>query len=129
VPIDVDTRSAPRLVRIAFHDEWPAREEQLRVRQQLLAAGHVAPATRVLIDLRPLGTIAPRFEEVGPRITGDASVAQPGVLPTRTAYLVGSAVQFGFVDQLKAYAPLHMKIEAFANEVEALAWLEQEPKP
>ena len=129
MPIAVDTRSAPGLVRITFHGEWPAREDQLRVRQQLLADGHVTPATRVLIDLRPLGAITPRFEEVGPRITGDPSVAQPGVLPTYTAYLVGSAVQFGFVDQLKAYAPLHMKIEAFANEDEALTWLEQEPKP
>jgi hypothetical protein len=119
----------PRLVRITFHAEWPTREEQLRIRQQLLAEGHVTPATLVLIDLRPLGNISPRFEEVGPRITGDAAVTQPGVLPTRTAYLVGSAVQFGFVDQLKAYAPLHMKIEAFANEDEALAWLEQEPTP
>jgi hypothetical protein len=129
VPIDVDTRGAPRLVRITFHGDWPARDEQLRVRQQLLADGHVTPATRIVIDLRPLGSISPRFEEVGPRVTGDRTVAQPGVLPTYTAYLVGSAVQFGFVDQLKAYAPLHMKIQAFTNDDEALTWLEQSPKP
>jgi len=83
----------------------------------------------VLIDLRPLGQLAPRFEEVGPRLTGDPVVAQPGVLPTYTAYIVGSAVQLGFVDQLKAYAPLHMKIEAFTGEAEALAWLDREPDP
>ena len=126
MPIDVDTRGAPRLLRITFTGEWPGRDEQVQIRRQLLADGTVTPTTRVLIDLRPLGSIAPRFEEVGPKLTGDAVVSTPGVLPSYTAYIVGSAVHYGFVDQLKAYAPLHIKIEAFSSEDEALAWLEQQ---
>ena len=121
--IEIDTRDAPRLLRITFSNQWPSRAEQLQIRQQLLADGIVDASTRVLIDLRPLGGLAPPFEEVGPRVSTDAAVAKPGVLPTHTAYVVGSAVHLGLVDQLKAYAPPHMKIDAFTREDQALSWL------
>ena len=107
--IDVDTRDAPRLLRITFSKQWPSRADQLQIREQLLADGIVTASTRVLIDLRPLGGGAPPFEEVGPRVSTDAAVTKPGVLPTHTAYIVGSAVQLGLIDQLKAYAPPHRK--------------------
>jgi hypothetical protein len=46
-----------------------------------------------------------------------------GGWPLFRAYLVGSAVQFGLVRQMKSLAPPSVELEIFTNEDEAQAWL------
>jgi hypothetical protein len=119
MPIDVDTSEAPSFIRINLRGEWPTIEEQGRVRHQLIESGQLTADTRALIDLRNVATTA-GYSDVEHMI---AAATKAGGLPLFRAYLVGSAVQFGLVRQMKALAPSPVELEIFTDEREAHIWL------
>lgn len=119
MPIAVDTSEAPEFLRITLHGNWPTIDEQREVRQRLIASGQLTESTRALIDFRLLAsTVA--YTEVAKIV---AAAIQDGGLPFHRAYLVGSAVQYGLVRQMKSIAPPHIALEIFTDEQEALMWL------
>src|SRR6188508_2634702 len=109
MPIDVDTSEAPSFIRITLRGEWPTIEEQGQVRRQLIENGQLTAETRALIDLRDVATTA-GYSDVEQMI---AAAMKAGGLPLCRAYLVGSAVQFGLVRQMKALAPSPVELEIF----------------
>lgn len=120
MPIHVDTTDAPEFIRITLRGAWPTIDEQREARQRVIAAGLLTATTRALIDLRELSSTA-AHNEVEKII---ASAMKDGGWPLFRAYLVGSAVQFGLVRQMKALAPASLvEIEIFTDEQEALVWL------
>jgi hypothetical protein len=119
MPIDIDTSEAPSFIRITLRGDWPTLEEQRDARHQLIAAGDLIAETRALIDFRPLATTA-AYSEVATII---ASAMKDGGWPLVRAYVVGSAVQFGLVRQMKALAPATVQLEVFTSEEEAHVWL------
>jgi hypothetical protein len=120
MPIEVDTTDAPSFIRITLRGSWPTLEEQRDARERAIAAGLLTAETRALIDFRELSTTA-NYTEVEQII---AAAVRAGGLPAYRAYVVGSAVQFGLVRQMKALAPPGLvDLEIFTNEEEALLWL------
>jgi hypothetical protein len=119
MPIVLDTTEAPTFIRITLHGDWPTLDEQRQVRQQLMAAGELTAETRALIDFRQLATTA-GYSEVEQII---AAAMKDGGWPLFRAYVVGSAVQFGLVRQMKALAPPMVELEIFTSEEEAHVWL------
>jgi hypothetical protein len=120
MPIDVDTSEAPAFIRITLRGAWPSIEEQRDARERAIAAGVLTPQTRALIDFRDLSSTASHTEVE----TIIAAAMKAGGLPLHRAYVVGSAVQFGLVRQLKALAPTDLvDLEIFTNEEDALLWL------
>ncbi len=117
--IDVDTTDAPAFLRITPRGAWPAIDEQREAREHAIAAGHLTRQTRALFDLRELSSIA-NYTEVEKMI--EAAMKLGGV-PLFRACVVGSAVQFGLVRQMKALAPPSIELEVFTNEEDALLWL------
>lgn len=117
--IDVDTANAPAFLRITLRGAWPTIEEQRAARERAIAAGHLTRQTRALFDFRELSSIA-NYTEVEKMI--EAAMKAGGV-PLFRAYVVGSAVQFGLVRQMKALAPPSIELEVFTNEEDALLWL------
>jgi hypothetical protein len=120
MPIEVDTSHAPSFIRITLRGAWLTIEEQRDARERVIAAGLLTEQTRALIDFRDLSSTA-TYTEVENII---ASAMKAVGLPLFRAYLVGSAVQFGLVRQMKALAPQSVvEMEIFTNEEEALLWL------
>lgn len=119
MPIDVDTAEAPTFIRITLRGEWPTLDEQRDVRQQLMKTGQLTAATRALIDFRELSSTA-NYTDVEKIIQ---SAMKDGGWPLFRAYVVGSAVQFGLVRQMKALAPATVELEIFTSEEEAHVWL------
>ena len=119
MPIDIDTTEAPAFIRITLRGEWPTLEEQRDARLHLLAKGQLTAETRALIDFRALATTA-NYSDVGKII---AAAMKDGGMPFFRAYVVGSAVQFGLVRQMKALAPPQVELEIFTDEQEAQVWL------
>lgn len=119
MPIDLDVTDAPAFVRITLRGEWPTLEEQRDVRRTLIADGHLTAETRALIDFRLLASTA-GYSDVEEII---ASAMKDGGWPLFRAYVVGSAVQFGLVRQMKALAPATVELEIFTSEEEAHVWL------
>jgi hypothetical protein len=72
-----------------------------------------------LIDFRQLASTA-GYSDVERII---ASAMKDGGWPLFRAYVVGSAVQFGLVRQMKALAPSTVELEIFTSEEEAHVWL------
>jgi hypothetical protein len=121
--VEVDTTSAPKRLIITVTDPWPTIEDFSSLRRRLIDAGHLTEASRALIDIRDVST--PDYHEA----TGIVAAGiKSGALPRHRAYLVGSAVQFGFVQQLKSLAPKTMEIEIFTNQEQALMWLHLDPE-
>jgi hypothetical protein len=126
MPIEIDTAEAPAFIRITLRGAWPTLEEQRDARLRLLADGLLTNDTRALIDFRDLTTTA-GYSDVE-KIIGAAM--KDGGLPFFRAYVVGSAVQFGLVRQMKANAPPQVELEVFTDEQEAQVWLwRNERKP
>ena len=119
MPIDIDTSEAPAFIRITLRGAWPTLEEQRDARLHLLASGKLTQDTRALIDFRALATTA-AYSDVEQII---AAAMKDGGLPYIRAYVVGSAVQFGLVRQMKSLAPPQVEIEIFTDEQEAHVWL------
>jgi hypothetical protein len=120
MPIEVDTSNAPSFIRITLRGSWPSIEEQRDARERAIAAGLLTTQTRALIDFRELSSTA-GYTEVEKII---ASAMKAGGVPLFRAYVVGSAVQYGLVRQIKALAPPDLvDLEVFTNEEEALLWL------
>jgi hypothetical protein len=119
MPIDTDTSEAPAFIRITLRGDWPTLAAQRDARQQLIAGGHLTAATRALIDFRQLVTTA-GYSDVEAII---AAAMKDGGWPLFRAYVVGSAVQFGLVRQMKALAPATVELEIFTSEEEAHVWL------
>lgn len=117
--IEIDATDAPAFVRITLRGEWPTIDEQRDVRERAMAAGQLTDKTRALFDFRDLSSIA-NYTEVDKMI---AAAMKAGGLPLYRAYVVGSAVQFGLVRQMKALAPSPIELEIFTNEEDALLWL------
>ena len=90
------------------------------VRTALIAKAQLTTDTRALFDLRNVETV-PAYHEVAAMIE---AAMRTGGLPLVRAYLVGSAVQYGIVRQMKSLAPPHIKVEIFFTEIEALAWID-----
>lgn len=72
-----------------------------------------------MIDLRSVTSTAP-YTDVAAII---AAAMQDQGWPLYRAYVVGSAVQVGLVNQMKALAPAHVEIEVFTDEAGAIQWL------
>jgi len=119
MPIDVDLTEAPAFIRITLRGEWPTLEEQRDARLRLINSGELTAATRALIDFRQLASTA-NYSDVEQIIQ---SAMKDGGWPLFRAYLVGSAVQFGLVRQMKSLAPANVEIDIFTNEEEAHVWL------
>ena len=119
MPIDIDSSEAPAFLRITLRGEWPTLDAQREVRLRLINTGQLTPATRALIDLREVATTA-AYSDVEEMI---ASAMKDGGWPLFRAYVVGSAVQFGLVRQMKSLAPPTVELEIFTNEEEAQVWL------
>jgi hypothetical protein len=119
MPIDLDTSEAPSFIRITLRGAWPTLAEQREVRLRAIAAGHLTAKTRALIDFRGLTTTA-NYSDVEQIV---AAATKDGGWPLYRAYVVGSAVQFGLVRQMKAFAPPFIDIEIFTDEQEAQLWL------
>jgi hypothetical protein len=119
MPIDVDTSEAPSFIRITLRGEWPTLEEQRDARQEMMKSGDLTAETRALIDFRQLASTA-GYSDVESII---ASAMKDGGWPLFRAYVVGSAVQFGLVRQMKALAPSTVELEIFTSEEEAHVWL------
>jgi hypothetical protein len=119
MPIEIDTAEAPAFIRITLRGAWPTLEEQRDARLRLLADGLLTNDTRALIDFRDLTTTAESSDVE--KIIGAAM--KDGGLPFFRAYVVGSAVQFGLVRQMKAIAPPQVELEVFTDEQEAHVWL------
>jgi hypothetical protein len=119
MPIEIDTSEAPTFIRITLHGEWPSLGEQREARLRLINTGQLTEKTRALIDFRQLASTA-QYSEVEQIIR---SALKDGGWPLYRAYLVGSAVQFGLVRQMKALAPSQVKLEIFTNEEDAQVWL------
>jgi hypothetical protein len=119
MPIDLDTSEAPAFVRITLRGEWPSLDDQREARLMMIANGHLTPDTRALIDFRQLASTA-GYSDVAHII---AAAVKDGGLPLHRAYVVGSAVQFGLVRQMKALAPPTVDLEIFTSEEEAHVWL------
>ena len=119
MPIELDTSDAPSFIRITLRGQWPTLDEQREARLQAMQAGHLTADTRALIDFRERATTA-NYSDVEKII---AAALKDGGWPLYRAYVVGSAVQFGLVRQMKALAPPHVEIEVFTDENEAQIWL------
>ena len=119
MPIEVDTTDAPAFIRITLHGQWPSLEEQRDARLRLINTGQLTEKTRALIDFRQLASTA-QYSEVEQIIR---AAMKDGGWPLFRAYIVGSAVQFGLVRQMKTLAPPSVEIEIFTNEEEAQVWL------
>lgn len=89
------------------------------IRQSLIDGGQLTTATRALFDLTNVETV-PDYHEVTAMI---AAAMKAGGLPLVRAYIVGSALQFGIVSQMKALAPSHIQVEIFFKESDARSWL------
>lgn len=119
MPIDIDTSEAPAFIRITLHGEWPTIDEQREARLRLMNTGQLTEKTRALIDFRDLTSTA-QYSDVERIIQ---SAMKDGGWPLFRAYVVGSAVQFGLVRQMKSLAPPNVELEIFTNEEEAQVWL------
>ena len=119
MPIDVDNSEAPHFVRWTITGDWPSIADMRAVREALIGASQLTPATGGLFDIRHVETI-PSYTEVQSMIE---AAMKSGGLPLFRAYLVASAEQFGIVRQMKALAPPGIQVEIFFNEAEAWAWL------
>jgi hypothetical protein len=119
MPIEIDTTEAPTFIRITLHGEWPSLDEQRDARLRLMNTGQLTDKTRALIDFRQLTSTAP-YSDVEKIIR---SAVKDGSWPLFRAYVVGSAVQFGLVRQMKTLAPPQVELEIFTNEEEAQVWL------
>lgn len=119
MPIEIDTSEAPTFIRITLHGEWPSLDEQRDARLRLMNTGQLTEKTRALIDFRQLSTTA-QYSEVDKIVR---AAMKDGGWPLYRAYVVGSAVQFGLVRQMKTLAPPTVEIEIFTNEDEAHVWL------
>ena len=119
MPIEVDASEAPGFIRFTLRGEWPTLDEQRDVRMRLMNAGQLTGKTRALIDFRALSSTA-QYSDVE-RIV--QSAMKDGGWPLHRAYVVGSAVQFGLVRQMKSLAPATVELEIFTNEEEAHVWL------
>lgn len=118
MPIELDLSSAPMAVRVRLSDAWPTTEEQTAVQLRLLSEGHLLADTRVLVDIRDVKP--PHYQETTRVMETTVAVR---AWPRRCAFLVGSAVQYGFSRQLEALAPPGGTVDIFANEAEAQKWL------
>ena len=117
--IDVDVSSAPRGIRIRVSDSWPTDQEQSELQSRLLSGGQLLPATRVLVDIRDV--TPPSYHQASQVVkTGVAASAWPPLC----AFLVGSAVQYGFSRQLEALSPSGGTVDIFTDESAAQAWLD-----
>lgn len=119
LPLTADTSDAPRFLRITVTGDWPSFEERATFRRGLLESGHLAPATRTLVDLRGLTTL-PEHGDVDAIV----SVARrEGGLTRLHAYVVTSVDQIVLARMLKQSAAAGMAVEIFKDPQEAETWL------
>ena len=118
MPVQVDTARAPQRLVLTVTDPWPAIDEFSSLRQSLIKSGHLNELSRALIDMRHANP--PNYHDANAIV---AAAIKDGAWPLSRAYLVGSAVQFGFARQLQSLAPRQMEVQIFTSEDEALRWL------
>lgn len=118
MPVAVDTTSAPERLTFTVTNPWPSISQFSSLRQWLIDGGLLNESSRALIDIRAVTT--PDYPEANAIVTAGI---RAGALPLHRAYLVGSAVQFGFARQLQSLSPASMEIEIFTDEAAALKWL------
>ncbi|HUQ89556.1 MAG TPA: hypothetical protein VM096_18480 [Vicinamibacterales bacterium] len=119
VPLTVDTSDAPRFVRITISGEWPSFEDRATFRKQLIAAGHLKPETRTLVDLRGLTTL-PAHGDVDSIIS---AARRDGGLPRLHAYIVDTVDQIVLARMLKHSAGAGTVVEIFKDVQEAETWI------
>jgi hypothetical protein len=114
----VDISRAPELVRITIAGGWPSAEELARMRENLVPAGHLTAATRVLVDVRDVTALPPAGE-----LRESIEAARlAGVMPARRAYLALRGVQANLLSMAQVLAS-DPTVEIFTTEEEALTWL------
>lgn len=119
MPIYVDTSEAPRLIRYRYVGEFPSVEDQSRLREQLIALGHLTKDTRAIMDARELATV-PDDDMLAKTV---AAALQRGGWPTRRAYLIDPARHAHMISQFQDLAMRTVTTAAFVDETEALNWL------
>jgi hypothetical protein len=116
VPLEIDTREAPALLRIKVTGPLPSPEEQASLREELQARGLLTEATVSLLDLREVET--PDAITIGKSI---AAIVRAG-MPRRRACLINPGRHLHILQYFQAAVPT-MSTAAFINEREAIEWL------
>ena len=119
MPIEVDTSQAPALLRYRYSGPFPSVDEQALVRERLIGAGHLTPATIALMDVRDLEAVAD--DDTLARTV--AVALQRRGWPRRRAYLIDPMKHRHMIEQFKQLAMTTVTTAAFTDESEALAWL------
>jgi len=119
LPLTADTADAPRCLRITITGDWPSFEERAIFRRDLMAAGHLAPETRTLVDLRGLTTL-PAHGDVESIVS---AARRDGGLARLHAYVATSVDQIVLARMLKHGAGAGTVVEIFKDLQEAETWL------
>jgi hypothetical protein len=116
VPIEVDTKEAPALLRIKLVGTFPAAEEQAALRDDLIACGLLTANTVSLLDVREVET--PDAITFGKSI----AVAVKAGIPRRRACLINPGKHLQLLQYFQAAVPW-MATAGFIDEREAIDWL------
>lgn len=116
MPLEVDIREAPALLRIRCVGLLPSAEEQAALREDLKARGLLTEATVSLLDVRDAET--PDAITIGKSI---AAIVRSG-MPKRRACLINPGKHLHILQYFQAAVP-HMSTAAFIDEREAIEWL------
>lgn len=116
MPIEIDTRGAPALLRIRCIGVFPSPEEQAALRVDLIARGLLTTATVSLIDFRDIE--APDAITFGKSIAAAVSAG----IPRRRACIINPGKHLKVLQYFQAAVPW-MSTAAFIDEREALEWL------
>ncbi|MEZ5285322.1 MAG: hypothetical protein R2712_11050 [Vicinamibacterales bacterium] len=123
MPVEIDTRDAPRLLRCTHRGPWPRIEDQTTLRTQLLEGGHITPATRVLVDLTALDTL-PGLTDLQSTV---ASAKAHGALPRAIAIVVSRPERCRVGRMIQAALPDSVQATVSRDAEAALRWLESLP--
>lgn len=119
MPIDVDSREAPALLRLRCYDPYPTAEEITAVRGRLIDAGLLNEDSVSLIDLRDLSAIDD--EAIFQQLV--QALVSHGEYPRRRAILINPGVHLKRLQQFQQMAPKSMTAAGFLDEQQAIEWL------
>jgi hypothetical protein len=117
VPIVVDTGEAPALLRIRCSGPFPSAEEQIKVRERLIAQGLLTEGSVSLLDMRDIDDL-PDPVTLAKSI---AAIVKQG-FPKRRACLINPGRHLPLLQYFQSAVPW-MSTAAFIDEREAIEWL------
>lgn len=118
MPLEINTEEAPALIRIRCVGPFPSPEEQAKLRDDLIANGHLTEDSVSLLDFPDVELPADIFTVFGKSIIE----ALRSGMPRRRACLINPGLHLPFLQQFQKAIPW-MSTAAFINEREALEWL------